>query len=60
MYPEMEVAMVSSARGDAQKVEEAFRLGACQVLGKPFDAEIFGALIADTRKTLAKRKGGQR
>jgi DNA-binding NarL/FixJ family response regulator len=59
MYPEMEVAMVSSARGDAQKVEEAFRLGACQVLGKPFDAEIFGALIADTRKTLAKRKGGQ-
>jgi DNA-binding NarL/FixJ family response regulator len=59
MHPEMEVAMVSSVSGDAQKAEEAFRLGACQVLGKPFDAEIFGALIADTRKTLAKRKGGQ-
>ena len=26
MHPEMEVAMVSSARGDAQKAEEAFRL----------------------------------
>ena len=63
MYPEMEVAMVSSVIGDAQKVEEAFRLGACQVLGKPFDAEIFDALIANTCVVLDQRaadEGGQR
>ena len=63
MYPEMEVAMVFSVIGDAQKVEEALRLGACQVLGKPFDAEIFGALIANTCVVLDQRaadEGGQR
>ena len=59
MHPEMEVAMVSSVSGDAQKAEEAFRLGACQVLGKPFDAEVFDALIANTRETLAKRATGE-
>ena len=63
MYPEMEVAMVSSVIGDAQKVEEAFRLGACQVLRKPFDAEVFDALIANTCVVLDQRaadEGGQR
>ena len=62
MHPEMEVAMVSSVSGDAQKAEEAFRLGACQVLGKPFDAEIFDALMANTRAVLDQRaadEGGQ-
>jgi len=63
MHPEMEVAMVSSVSGDAQKAEEAFRLGACQVLGKPFDAEVFDALIANTCVVLDQRaadEGGQR
>ena len=63
MHPEMEVAMVSSVSGDAQKAEEAFRLGACQVLGKPFEAEVFDALIADTCVVLDQRaadEGGQR
>lgn len=63
MHPEMEVAMVSSVSGDAQKAEEAFRLGACQVLGKPFDAEVFDALIANTCVVLDQRAaddGGQR
>ena len=62
MHPEMEVAMVSSVSGDAQKAEEAFRLGACQVLGKPFDAEVFDALIANTCVVLDQRaadEGGQ-
>jgi DNA-binding NarL/FixJ family response regulator len=62
MHPEMEVAMVSSVSGDAQKAEEAFRLGACQVLGKPFDAEVFDALIANTCVVLDQRAaddGGQ-
>jgi len=63
MHPEMEVAMVSSVSGDAQKAEEAFRLGACQVLRKPFDAEVFDALIANTCVVLDQRAaddGGQR
>jgi two-component system chemotaxis response regulator CheY len=63
MHPEMEVAMVSSVSGDAQKAEEAFRLGACQVLGKPFDAAVFDALIANTCVVLDQRAaddGGQR
>lgn len=49
MHPWMEVAMVSSVSGDAQKAEEAFRLGACQVLGKPFDPEVIEALIESCR-----------
>ena len=60
IHSEMEVAMVCSVSGDVQKAEEAFRLGACDVLRKPLRAEEIDALIADTRKTLAKREGGQR
>jgi hypothetical protein len=30
----------------ASKAEEAFRLGAMQVLDKPIDAELVGALLA--------------
>ncbi len=43
--PEIRVAMLSSVGGVASKAEEAFRLGAVQVLGKPVDEEILGALI---------------
>jgi two-component system chemotaxis response regulator CheY len=49
MHPWMEVAMVSSVSGDARRAEEAFRLGACQVLGKPFDVEVIEALIERCR-----------
>jgi len=35
--PEIRVAMLSSVGGMASKAEEAFRLGAVQVLGKPVD-----------------------
>lgn len=49
MHPEIEVAMVSSVSGDAQKAEEAFRLGACQVLGKPFDPEVIESLVENVR-----------
>lgn len=45
MHPEIRIAMVSSVSGDAAKAEEAFRLGACQVLGKPFDVDLIEALI---------------
>ena len=55
MHPRMEVAMVSSVSGDAQKAEEAFRLGACQVLGKPFDPEVIEALVESCRVAAAQR-----
>lgn len=50
MHPGIQVAMVSSVGGDATKAEEAFRLGACQVLGKPFDAALIEALIERVRQ----------
>ena len=50
MHPEMRVAMVSSISGDSSKAEEAFKLGACQVLGKPFDVELIESLIENVRK----------
>jgi YesN/AraC family two-component response regulator len=43
--PEIRVAMLSSVGGMASKAEEAFRLGAVQVLGKPVDDEILDALL---------------
>ena len=52
MHPGIEVAMVSSVSGDAQKAEEAFRLGACQVLGKPFDPDVIEALVENVRVSL--------
>ena len=55
MHPWMEVAMVSSVSGDAQKAEEAFRLGACQVLGKPFDPEVIESLVETVRQSVASR-----
>jgi two-component system chemotaxis response regulator CheY len=50
IHPEIRIAMVSSISGDAGKAEEAFRLGACQVLGKPFDVELIESLIETVRK----------
>ena len=50
MHPETRVAMVSSVSGDSSKAEEAFRLGACQVLGKPFDVDLIESLIENVRK----------
>ncbi len=43
--PKMRVAMLSSVGGMVSKVEEAFRLGAVQVLAKPVNEEILGALL---------------
>jgi DNA-binding NtrC family response regulator len=43
--------MVSSVSGDPAKAEEAFRLGACQVLGKPFDLDLIESLIQTVRET---------
>ena len=44
--PETRIAMLSSIGAMASKAEEAFRLGAIQVLSKPIDEDILGALFA--------------
>jgi YesN/AraC family two-component response regulator len=45
-HPETRVAMLSSVGAMASKAEEAFRLGAVQVLSKPIDEEVLSALLA--------------
>ena len=44
-FSETRVAMLSSVAGSASKAEEAFRLGAIQVLSKPFDTTTLEALF---------------
>jgi len=55
--PEVRVVMLSSVGGMASKAEEAFRLGAIQVLGKPVDDEILGALLTQECERLASQSG---
>ena len=55
MHPSIEVAMVSSVGGDAHKAEGAFRLGACQVLGKPLDPEVIESLVENVRAAVETR-----
>jgi len=52
MHPEIQIAMVSSVGGDLAKAEEAFKLGAFQVVGKPFDADVIESLIESVREIL--------
>lgn len=56
MHPQIEVAMVSSVSGDATKAEEAFRLGACQVLGKPFDPEVIESVVESVRANASQSR----
>jgi len=55
--PEIRVAMLSSVGGMASKAEEAFRLGAVQVLGKPVDEETLGALLVQESARLRPESG---
>jgi len=48
-HPEIRIAMVTSLSGDGAKAEQAFKLGACQVLGKPFDVDLIESLIESVR-----------
>ena len=50
-HPGVRVAMVSSVAGAASRAEEAFRLGAIQVVGKPFDADQLAALFEQVRES---------
>ncbi len=55
--PSVRVAMLSSVGGMASKAEEAFRLGAVQVLGKPVDEDVLGALLAQEYARLGSSAG---
>jgi YesN/AraC family two-component response regulator len=55
--PAIRVAMLSSVGGMASKAEEAFRLGAVQVLSKPVDEEALGALLAQEHERLGSKSG---
>ena len=58
MHPEIRVAMVTSVSGDATRAEEAFRLGACQVIGKPFESEAIESLIETIRRERSTEAAG--
>ena len=60
MHPEIRIAMLSPVNGDAGKAEEAFRLGACQVLGKPFDLELIESVIESVREGCDKTSSGSK
>jgi YesN/AraC family two-component response regulator len=44
-HPDLKVAMISSLGGSGNHAEEAFRLGAIQVIGKPFERDQLDALF---------------
>jgi YesN/AraC family two-component response regulator len=55
--PDIRVAMLSSVGGMASKAEEAFRLGAVQVLGKPVDAEALETLLTQEFERSTSQSG---
>jgi two-component system chemotaxis response regulator CheB len=50
----LRVVMVSSVGGSGSRAEEAFRLGALEVIGKPFDLPVLTALF---ERELLQRQG---
>jgi two-component system chemotaxis response regulator CheY len=49
-HPEVRVAMMSSVAGMGSCADEAVRLGAVQVISKPFDTELLASLFEGERK----------
>ena len=43
---------------EMETLAEAFRLGACQVLGKPFDSEVIESLVENVRAAVEIRDEG--
>lgn len=52
MHPAVEVAMVSAASGHNPAWAEALKIGACEVIGKPFDTDEIESLVEDIRTGL--------
>jgi YesN/AraC family two-component response regulator len=52
LHPQIRVAMVSSLGGDQAKAQEAFKLGACQVIAKPFDFDTIESMVESVRSEL--------
>jgi YesN/AraC family two-component response regulator len=57
--PDTRIAMLSSVGAVASKAEEAFRLGAIQVLGKPIDEDSLCALLAQECERAGSEGGSQ-
>ncbi len=53
-HPDVRVAMLSSVGGTASRAEEAFRLGAVQVLGKPVETDQLEAFFESERARRAE------
>lgn len=56
-FPDTRVALLSSLAGAASKAEEGFRLGAIQVISKPFEADVLEALFESERVRLDELEG---
>ncbi len=56
-FAETRVAMLSSLAGAASRAEEAFRLGAIQVIGKPFEPSVLESLFESERLRLDDKRG---
>ncbi len=55
--PKTRVVMVSSVAASGTNAEEAFRLGAVQVIGKPFDPLQIEALLENEHRLLTAARG---
>ena len=48
-HPEIDVVMVTSMASDSARVSEARRLGACDVVAKPFDQDMIEGVVEGVR-----------